>query len=227
MQIALDNTETKMTSREIAELVMSPHDSVLKTVRRLIDEGIVSKTDTRMYKHPQNGQMYPEFLLNFRDSMVVASGYSSELRAKVVDRWMELEKQKAQQFKIPQTYSDALRLCADQADHIEAQTLLIEQQKPAVEFVDRYVESTGLKGFREVCKLLKANESHFREFLISEKIMYRLGGVLTAHQNHIDAGRFEVRTGVADSEHAYSTTKFTPKGVSWVAGEWAKHQITL
>ena len=102
---------------------------------------------------------------------------------------------------------------------------MIEQQKPAVEFVDRYVEATGLKGFREVCKLLKANESHFREFLISEKIMYRLGGVLTAHQNHIDAGRFEVRTGVAETEHAYSTTKFTPKGVSWVAGEWAKHQI--
>ena len=134
---------------------------------------------------------------------------------------------KENQFNIPKTYSEALRLCADQADHIEAQTLLIEQQKPAVEFVDRYVESTGLKGFREVCKLIKANEAQFRVFLMDSKIMYRLGGVLTAHQNHIDAGRFEVRTGVADSEHAYSTTKFTPKGVSWVAGEWAKHQITL
>jgi len=54
----------------------------------------------------------------------------------------------------------------------------------------------------------------------------RLGGVLTAYQHHTDAGRFEVRTGVADgTEHAYTSTKFTPKGIDWVAGEWAKYQL--
>ena len=98
---------------------------------------------------------------------------------------------------------------------------------PKVAFVDRYVEATGLKGFREVCKLLKANEARFRDFLIDHKVMYRLGGSLTAHQNHIDAGRFEVRTGVADSEHAYTSTKFTAKGVDWIAGEWARHQLRV
>jgi len=100
-----------------------------------------------------------------------------------------------------------------------------EVAAPKVEFVDRFVDATGLKGFREVCKLLKANEARFREFVISEKILYRLAGTLTAHQNHIDAGRFEVRTGVADTEHAYTATKFTPKGVNWIAGEWAKYQL--
>lgn len=54
-----------MSSREIAELVGSTHDSVLKTVRRLIAEGVVFGNDT-LYKHPQNGQTYPEFVLDFR-----------------------------------------------------------------------------------------------------------------------------------------------------------------
>ena len=81
-----------MTSREIAELVQSSHDSVLKTVRRLIAEGVVFGNET-LYKHPQNGQTYPEFVLDFRNTMVVASGYSAELRARIIDRWQELEAQ--------------------------------------------------------------------------------------------------------------------------------------
>ena len=106
---------------------------------------------------------------------------------------------------------------------LEAQ---IEAAAPAVAFVDRYVQADGLKGFREVCKILKANEARFREFVLSKKIMYRLGGTLTAHQQHIDAGRFEVKAGEAH-EHAYSTTKFTSKGVNWIAGEWAKYSLAM
>ena len=79
-----------MTSREIAELTGSTHDAVLKTIRRLIIEGVVSGNETP-YKHPQNSQTYTEFLLTFRDTMVVVSGYSAELRAKIIDRWQELE----------------------------------------------------------------------------------------------------------------------------------------
>lgn len=83
-------TPQTMTSREIAETVGSAHESVLKTIRRLRAEGIVSGNETP-YTHEQNGQTYTEFCLTYRDTMVVASGYSAELRAKVIDRWMELE----------------------------------------------------------------------------------------------------------------------------------------
>ena len=126
---------------------------------------------------------------------------------------------------VPQSLSAALRLAADQAEQIEAQQAQLALAAPKVAFVERYVEATGLKGFREVCKLLKANEARFREFVTEKKILYKLGGAWTAYQQHLDAGRFEVRTGVADSEHAFSTTKFTAKGVDWIAGEWAKHQL--
>lgn len=213
-----------MTSREIAELTGSTHDNVLKTIRALMDRGVVSVNETP-YTHQQNGQTYMEFRLTYRDTMVVVSGYSVELRARIIDRWQELESQ--QSPKLPQTMAQALRLAAEQAEQLEAQQEQLALAAPKVAFVDRYVEATGLKGFREVCKLLKANEARFRDFLIDHKVMYRLGGSLTAHQNHIDAGRFEVRTGVADSEHAYTSTKFTAKGVDWIAGEWARHQLRV
>jgi phage antirepressor YoqD-like protein len=55
--------------------------------------------------------------------------------------------------------------------------------------------------------------------------MYRLGKSLTTYQNHIDADRFEVKAGEANG-HAYNRCLFTPKGVAWVAGEWAKFSLS-
>ena len=94
--------------------------------------------------------------------------------------------------------------------------------------MDRYVAANGSMGFRQVAKLLQANEHEFRAWLQDAKIMYRLGGEWAAYQNHIEAGRFLVRSGVATAnDHAFNTTKFTPKGVEWVAGLWGQHKARL
>lgn len=56
--------------------------------------------------------------------------------------------------------------------------------------------------------------------------MYRLGGKLTAYQQHINAGRFQVRTGTNQHNgHTFLETKFTPKGLEWIAGLWAVHKL--
>lgn len=213
-----------MSSREIADLVESRHADVVRSIQRLMDAGAIQGYEPTAYTHPQNGQTYECFMLNKRDSYVVVAQLSPQFTARLVDRWQELEAQQAP--AIPRSFPEALRLAAEQAERIEAQHKLIEQQKPAVEFVGRYVDSTGLKGFREVAKLLQANEARFREFLFEAKVMYRLGGEWMAHQPHINAGRFSVRTGTSErSGHAFKRAMFTPKGVEWIAGLWAVHKL--
>lgn len=125
---------------------------------------------------------------------------------------------------LPTTFAQALRLAADQAELLEKQGKQLEHAKPAVEFVERYtMASSGSKGFREVCKLLKVKEPEFRDWLIESRIMYRLDGVLTPFAVHHTAGRFEVKAGEANS-HAYNHAKFTPKGVAWVANLWSNRR---
>lgn len=143
--------------------------------------------------------------------------------SKAVRRWV-LEKIKT--MGVPQTYAQALLEAGRLAQLAEEQAQQLALAAPKVAFVDKYVQATGLFTFREVTKLLKANEARFREFLLAQKIMYRLGvgGDLTAYQNHADAGRFEVKTNTAKNGHSYKRTMFTTKGVHWVAGQWAKHQ---
>lgn len=173
-----------------------------------------------------NGQDRPCYYLPKREAYLMVMSESLSVQTAVYDRWQELEQEKAaSQFVIPTTLSGALRLAAEQAEIIEVQAAQIAAAAPAIAFVDRYVESdTGAMGFREVCKLLKAKEPEFRAFLHEKTIMYKLGGNWAPYAAHIDAGRFEVKTGTAN-EHAYTQSKFTAKGVKWVAGEWAKFQL--
>lgn len=171
---------------------------------------------------PSGGRPSQGFYLTTDQCMLVSMRESKAVRRSVLEKL----KQKGQPYQIPQTMSEALRLAADQQDQIEEQQRQIEQAKPAVEFVEQYVSAdSGNKGFRQVAKLLKAKEPTLRAFLCDQKIMYRLGGEWMPYQNHIDAGRFVVKTGVAENEHAYNTAKFTAKGVNWLAGLWAQHQL--
>lgn len=119
----------------------------------------------------------------------------------------------------------AARAWAEQFELQQAANQALAITAPKVEFVDKYVEATGLKGFRQTAKLLGANEARFREFLLDKRIMYRMGREWQAYQNHIDAGRFDVKTGTSESGHAFNQTKFTPKGVTWVAGLWAQYKL--
>lgn len=166
-----------------------------------------------------NGTESESLKLTIRQCMFVAMRESKGVRRQVQER---LEAGLVPQ--VPQTMAQALRLAAEQAERIEVAQKQIAAAAPKVEFHDRYAASTGNKGFREVCKLLHANEREFREFLISARIMYRLAGELTPMAPHIDAGRFVVKAGTSqDTGHAFNQPKFTPKGVTWIAGEWAKH----
>lgn len=221
---ALTTSAPTMSSREIAELTGKRHDNVRADIEKMA--AALSLKFQEKTEPADGGRPARVFVLEKRESLILVSGYSIELRAKIIDRWQELEASVAP--RVPQTMAQALRLAADQAEQIEAQQAQLEQQRPAVEFVEKYTTSTGNKGFREVCKLLGAKENAFREFLAAEMIMYRLAGELVPYAQHLAAGRFVVKTGTADhgeSSHAFNQAKFTPKGVAWVAGEWAKFNL--
>lgn len=220
-------TAASMSSREIADLVESRHDNVRVTIERLASRAVIALP--AIQEKATAGRPAKEYIFSGeqgkRDSIIVVAQLCPEFTAHLVDRWQELESR--QQVTLPDFTNPvvAARAWADQVEAAQIAQQALSIAAPKAAFVDRYVESTGLKGFRQVAKLLKANEARFREFLVDRKIMYRLSGEWMAYQNHIDAGRFDVKTGSSDSGHAFNQTKFTPKGVHWVAGLWAQHNL--
>ncbi|MEQ5040029.1 phage antirepressor KilAC domain-containing protein [Providencia rettgeri] len=215
------NGEVTMSSREISDLTEKRHDNVMADIRKMLIE-IQSPEKLGDYTDTKN-RTQQMLLLNKEECLCLISGYSIKLRMAIIKRWQELESQKP---LIPQTLPEALRLAADLAE----QKQIVEQQlaiaAPKAEFVDRYVQATGLLGFRETSKLLKVKENFFRDFLISKRIMYKLAGKLTPYSEHLEAGRFDVKTGENQvNGHAYTQVKFTPKGIQWIAGLLAMEQL--
>lgn len=223
MNQLVDKNVLTMSSLEIAELVGSRHDKVKKSIERLVERGVIAKPPMGDGPKSANNVVVKEYRIGKRDSYVIVAQLSPEFTARLVDRWQELEVMQSPQ--VPQTMAQALRLAADQAEQIEQQKHQLAMAAPKVEFVDQYVEATGSITFRQVAKLLGANERVFRQFLSDNSIMYKLGGEWTAYQQHIIAGRFEVKTGTAQhNDHAYTSARFTPKGVEYVSALWRKAQ---
>lgn len=208
-----------MSSREIAELVGSKHEAVRKSAQRLAADRILT-SPLAMSDYEHRGNTYWEYRFEKRDCLVLVARLSPAFTAQVIDRWQELESE-SQEVK-PLTHLETARLLVSSLEQIEQQAQQLAIAAPKVEFVDKYVEATGLKGFRQVAKLLGSKENALGEFLESQKIMYRLGGERVPYANHIDAGRFSVKTGQADNGHAFNSAKFTPKGVQWLAELWNK-----
>lgn len=216
-----------MSSREIAELTGKEPSHVNRDIRAMLD-ALADDPELDHVREEKDARGYTAaFHLGRELTYTLLAGYSIALRRRVVARWQELE---AQQPKPPAELSrmDILNLAMESEQaRIEAEQKLA-LAAPKVEFVDQFVRANGSKGFRAVCKLLNAKEPDFRLFLVEKKIMYRLGDEWMPYQQHIDAGRFEIKAGVAHvSEHAYNRALFTPKGVNWVAAEWAKHRVAL
>lgn len=232
----LSNCKTlTMSSREIADLVGKRHDKVKQSIERLsiakrgADQAPIDLPPMGEYLDSL-GRPAAEYVFSGekgkRDSIIVVAQLSPEYTARLVDRWQELESANRVQLPDFTNPAESARAWAEQYElrAIAQQALAIAA--PKVEFVDRYVENTGTLTFRQVAKLLKANERVLRQLLIDGHVMYRLNGVMTPYQNHIDAGRFEVKTGTSErNNHAFAQARFTPKGVQWIAGLWASHTM--
>lgn len=80
-----------MTSREIADLVESRHDSVKRTIERLVDGMIIASPPMVDGEKAANNQVERVFLVSKRDSYVIVAQLSPEFTARLVDRWQELE----------------------------------------------------------------------------------------------------------------------------------------
>lgn len=91
-----DNQPLTMSSREIAELTGKEHKNVLADIRKMLDElGLMSADFSAHIQVPgPNGgfRTSPVFNLPKDLTITLVSGYSVQMRHRIVTRWMELEK---------------------------------------------------------------------------------------------------------------------------------------
>lgn len=93
--LMIPTTAKTMSSKEIAELTGKQHAHVLRDIRVMLDtlypdmDRIESKGIIVSTRH-DNGQT-ESISLPKRETLILVSGYNIQMRAKIIDRWQELE----------------------------------------------------------------------------------------------------------------------------------------
>ena len=213
-------------TKSVNNPVQLRHDHFMAKVPKVLGENTAPNfRDTYIAK---DNSERPCYVFPKREACLMAMSYSYELQARIFDRMTAMENYIAEQFKPSYMIDDPIKRAEKWIEEAREKQAVIQQleiQAPKVAFVDKYVAGNGNKTFRQVAKLLQIKENAFRDFLESNKIMYRLNGEWAVYSNHTDAKRFHVKTGVSESGHAFNQALFTPKGVEWIAGELAKSQV--
>ena len=197
-----------MTSLEIAELTGKEHRNVMRDIRNMLSE-IYPDGDTLNFEHihfvQHTGQSYKFFKLPKRETLILVSGYNVVLRAKIIDRWQELEAQAVQMPMIPRTLPEALRAYADELDGhtetkrqlahtkqelIEVNTVVSELKPKAIGFDQISNCEDGSMCISDVAKVVGKSPKQMFRFLQNIQWIYRRreGEQWKAYQDKVDNG---------------------------------------
>lgn len=222
----LTNPELTMTSLQIAELVESRHANVYRTIERLMDAGVIQGGTPTEYTHPQNGQQYRQYNVNQRDSYIIVAQLSPEFTARLVDRWQELEAAQQQQFRIPQTYMEALEAHLSAMRDVAA---LEEQRKveaPKVAFAEKVEITENTKLITDYAKTVGLGPNKLMKILREQGVLLLDEKRNAPKQVYLDRGLFEVKVWIQETEysmcHIY-TPSVTGRGQVWLhkkLSEW-------
>ena len=162
-----------MSSLEIAELTRKRHDNVRADIAHMAEE--LSLKIQEKAESSNGGRPSMVYFLTKRESLILVSGYSTELRARIIDRWQELESaSKAGALALPNfsNPAEAARAWADQFEarsraEFQAAELATENGalRPKALIVDRINDAEGLHTMAETAKILGTGRTRLFQFL--------------------------------------------------------------
>jgi phage antirepressor YoqD-like protein len=188
----------------------------MRDIRNILNEAEIDESKfAYIYKDSMNREK-PCYKFPRRECDLVVSGYSVKYRLAIIDRWQELESKQSRQ--LPQTFSQALMLAAEQAEQIETLTIQAKNDAPKVEFADAVRRMEGACKIGDFSKSLGIGRNTFFAMLKADKILMpdRM-----PYQRHIDAGLLDVIESLpyTDSNgwaRPAFTTMVTGKGQVWL-----------
>lgn len=212
-----------MSSREIADLVESRHDSVRRTVERLVEKKIIQLPPTvEVTNHL--GQTVSEYRIGKRDSYVVVAQLSPEFTARLVDRWQELE---AQQPRIDPAAllndPTALRgLLANYSEKVIALESRNAELTPKADALDRISTARGSLCITDAAKALQVPPRTLFDYLQRKRWIFRRHGTSwLGYSDKSQAGLVEHKVTTLErpdgNDKVTEQVRITPRGLAKLA----------
>ena len=230
----LANIKRTMTSREIAELTGKMHKHILDAIRAMETAWEnVNGTKFRLVEYKDaKGEMRPEYQLSKTECLYIATKFNDEARARLILRWEELEQES--KHRLPQSFSEALMLAAQQAQELEQKELQLQAQAPRVRFAEAVETSTRSCLVAELAKIITQNgyeigQNRLFKWLRSQGYLGKQGEYYNLPtQRAMELGLFEVKkTSISKPDGTVlvtTTPKVTGKGQVYFVNKLLKGQ---
>lgn len=235
------NTQQTMSSLDFLNNIINPAREGCgeKAVRandflsRIIDELDLNESFVKVFK-PAIGRPSGYVELSLEQMTLVGMRESKAVRRSVLETLKKLQKPKQElNLNDPKQLLGLLQNYAERTLELEHKVVVqeeviaissqqLEEAGPKVEFVNKYVEASGLLGFREVAKMLSVKEAVLRTWLIDTGAMYCLGSGWAFKAQWLDAKRGVHKTSYTVYGRAIVSAKFTPKGFAYIAERISK-----
>lgn len=230
----LANIKRTMTSREIAEYTGKRHSDVMEAIRTM--EPAWEKVNGRKFPLVEykdaKGEMRPEYQLSKTECLYVATKFNDEARARLILRWEELEQES--KHRLPQSFSEALMLAAQQAQELEQKELQLQAQAPKVRFAEAVETSTRSCLVAELAKIITQNgyeigQNRLFKWMRSQGYLGKQGEYYNLPtQRAMELGLFEVKkTSISKPDGTVlvtTTPKVTGKGQVYFVNKLLKGQ---
>lgn len=194
----IENGEIKLDSRMIAEHFRKAHSDVLKDIRDEIgklenggmdNEGIFSLVEYLDKK----GEKRPAYEMTEEGALQLAARYDAVARRKLIIKIKELKQQNL--YKLPKTYSEALRELADKTEQNETlqlennqQKQIIGELKPKADYVDWILKNKGLVTITQIAKDYGMTAQQMNDLLHELKIQFKQSGQWLLYKEHHGMG---------------------------------------
>lgn len=219
------NQPLTMSSREIANLCEKRHDHVMRDIRKMLNDLREDAPKFGAVYDGGNGESRPCFNLPKDLTLTLVAGYSTVLRKRIIDRWLELEAgapvDPLRALNDPATMRGLLLTYSEKVLALKGQ---VEEMTPKAEAFDRLDTADGNLTLRPAAKVLGVPEHKFKAWMQVNRWAFRQSGKgpLQAYREKIEAGYLDHKLGRYVDEHTGEdktsiTLVITPKGMARLA----------
>ena len=194
-------------SLKVARAFDKLHKNVMKSIRNILGSAKNLANQNWFYETTYTdaqGKRQPMFLMNRDGFSLLTMSLTGEKAMAFKVAFIEQFNRMEQAIKdiapaIPQTFAQALRLAAEQAETIEAQQKQLEEQAPKVAFATAIINSPSSCGIDELAKILKQNgvdmgEIRLFQWLRDNEYLCAVGTARNQPtQKALDMGLFELK----------------------------------
>lgn len=219
-----ENEPLTMSSREIAELTGKQHKDVMRDIRNMF-ENLNERKIAPVDYYDKKGEKRPEYRLPKRETLILVSGYNIELRARIIDRWQELEEQQ-KGFSINELLSSPVHLL-ELAQGYAKQVIELKDEnasmKTDVQALERISKADGSLCVTDTAKALQMRPTDLFNWLRQNGWIYKRTGSANyiGYQSKVVSGLLEHKvttiTRPDGTEKVTEQVRITPKGLKTLA----------